>query len=339
MEEPKFQSNIKPKLENTPGSFETPEQMKNIEEVFKLSPELKIVIYEALGIIDFSILDNAEFVTLYRSEGKTTDRNDLPIISQASAGRWFTNDLTVAKTYSQTGDHKIYKVDVPKGFYEQAKLAEGVIAKGEIQLPVEVSEKKVILSDSNENSVDKDIWKEFLIFKKEKNEEVTFEQQKEAKELYAKYLETIFPESEVKEIVWHATEAEIDTFKNDQHFGTLKAAKDRIRALLDEEALYDAHYDGTSDFVEKFKNEKAKYYSVLLNMRELKEIEDGVVMGWEKDLLEKDKATSFEYINQHEDPGSKSYIVRNSDQIYVLGSQSDIEGFKKFVESKDQSNA
>ena len=45
----------------------------------------------------------------------------------------------------------------------------------------------------------------------------------------------------------------------------------------------------------------------------------------------KDKNIGFEYINFSEDRDSTSYAVPSQEQIHILGSKQDIEGFKSYV--------
>ena len=54
--------------------------------------------------------------------------------------------------------------------------------------------------------------------------------------------------------------------------------------------------------------------------------------------LKKKEADGFVYINKIENKGKDSYVVFEPEQIHVLSSKADIQGFKEFVDN-NQSNA
>ncbi len=77
------------KTEQNVEQFLFSEQEKNVQEVFKLSPELVNIAYEALRFVDFSVSENSGYITLYRAEGETVDRDKLLPFQKGNAGTWF----------------------------------------------------------------------------------------------------------------------------------------------------------------------------------------------------------------------------------------------------------
>jgi hypothetical protein len=146
-------------------------------------------------------------------------------------------------------------------------------------------------------------------------------------EQYSAYLDTIFPDSQVKDIVYHGSLENISKFNENQHFGTIDQANLRILRKADDEDRYD----------------DIRIYSALINVNNSKEVED-VGFDWSKEIqkAKKEGFDSLTYFNEGENyMGSKgnykysdnSYLVFNSENSYILGNKQDIEGFKKFVQS------
>jgi hypothetical protein len=138
-------------------------------------------------------------------------------------------------------------------------------------------------------------------------------------EEYSEYLDTIFPDSKVKDIVYHSSPNKFEKFK-ERHFGTyfsytpivgvyggnIYAALLNIKNPLilpdtkEEWANYDKEYRNYSNYTTDAEGYHIYKY-------------DGSV-----------EASSVT------DDG-KQVRVRNSEQIHILGSKQDIEGFKNFI--------
>lgn len=217
-------------------------------------------------------------------------------------------------------------------------------------------------------------------------------------EQYSQYLDTIFPDSKVKDIVYHGTNKKFETYtiKGDFgfHFGTKKAAEDRLEqkfkedvkdylyhvpeevlmedynfiikhnlinlknplrvpdsshfvssskldVFLEKKIITQKEYDyiqslypkfpeiskvgGMNDYFDELNNyqnnpqtiKANKEYQEIINRKISKSGYDGLV-----------------YKNEHEARGTDSYIVFEPEQIHILGSNKDIEGFKEFVGNK-----
>ena len=154
---------------------------------------------------------------------------------------------------------------------------------------------------------------------------------------YYKYLKTIFPESKVKDIFWHRGPEKIESFdrskirnRNGERFyfspiNTGRHGSQVTRALLDIKNLAKPYHDNFMEDVNKKHPEYTKgkskwfYLPAQIYVNADKYGYDGVF--------------AFEFGDDEE---SSEYSVYSPDQIHVLGSKKDVEGFKKYVKkSKD----
>jgi hypothetical protein len=116
------------------------------------------------------------------------------------------------------------------------------------------------------------------------------------------YLETIFPDSKVKDIVYHTnTRGRIETFNSEKGLfvtPTLELAK-----------TYKPGLNG-------------KRFQLLINAKKIDEVSEETIMDGKKqsgDTL------------MYSEPDYTEYVVFEPEQIHILGSKQDIEGFKEFV--------
>ena len=142
-------------------------------------------------------------------------------------------------------------------------------------------------------------------------------------EQYSQYLNTIFPESSVKDVVYHSSPNKIEKFK-DSLFGT-----------------YFSYSPIKGTYGENI-------YSVLLNVKSplvkpSPEDSSDVKEAYNKDYRNYNNPDSFspEGLGQYKYDASietstvtkegAQIKVRNPEQIHILGNKQDVEGFKKFV--------
>ena len=177
-------------------------------------------------------------------------------------------------------------------------------------------------------------------------------------EQYSKYLDSIFPDSQMKDIVYHGSDNnKLESFRENLrsgiHFGTIQQAKGR-RIATD------------TEFKKDF-----KFLPVLLNLKNPLKSKD---FDWEKagdafvywtpdtdlsdvdftqylldnkiatekdiqnsegdfDIIYKKGYDGVVYKNEGagENTGEDSFAVSRPKQIYILGNKKDIEGFKKYI--------
>ena len=158
-------------------------------------------------------------------------------------------------------------------------------------------------------------------------------------EQYSQYLDSIFPDSKVKDIVYHGS-----IYKNKQRFKKSTRVSGYYFATTPQEALQHAQRQLT-------KPEDANLYRILLNIKNPRILSKAI------DYEDLDTEVSFtigdelfydgadgiiaekveEYNTTYKTPEStwieKQIIAFEPEQIHILGNQEDIEGFKKFVNS------
>jgi hypothetical protein len=156
-------------------------------------------------------------------------------------------------------------------------------------------------------------------------------------EQYSQYLDTIFPDSQVRDIVYHGS-----IYSNKQKFKESTRVSGHYFATTPKEALQHAE--------RQLSNSKdATLYGILLNIKNPRVIDkvidyedlDTEVKFTKGDELFYDGADGIiaekveEYNTTYKTPEStwieKQIIVFEPEQIHILGSKQDIEGFKKFV--------
>jgi len=146
------------------------------------------------------------------------------------------------------------------------------------------------------------------------------------KEQYSLYLETIFPESKIKDIVYHGSPKKFPKFKDPSGSGL-------SHIWFSEKPL--THYYGEY------------MYSVILNIKNpLNEFDN---KDYNKEIRNYEIPINPEWVNNYHLTGElpqykydgtirgsrvadgKSITARTPKQIHILGSEQDIDGFKRFV--------
>ncbi len=170
-----------------------------------------------------------------------------------------------------------------------------------------------------------------------------------SQEQYIEYLKTIFPESKVKNIVWHGTEkGDIDKFKTKGSgdkvgklgamAGSLKAAtlksgrqdqswlrEEQRTPISKDSRLYSMRFNITKPkLVETLED------ATLLKREALETDYDGVIIRGMSLMNKKGRKFEFPVETGYGD----EYVVFHEDQIYVLGSKEDLLKFKEFLKEK-----
>ena len=139
-------------------------------------------------------------------------------------------------------------------------------------------------------------------------------------EQYSQYLDTIFPDSKVKDILYHGNLERVLNLKNNLHVGTKNQAVSRILNLQDEYNKYDV---------------EGKIYSLIINLKSFNRVKDAG-FDWSNVINKNKNVDGVVYLNTPESVFDKkaldSYLVFDKNNIHVLGNKEDTEGFKDFVQ-------
>lgn len=193
---------------------------------------------------------------------------------------------------------------------------------------------------SNENEIEKSQIKEGVDFVFEQNPELA---NIGTKEQYVKYLETIFPESKIRDIVYHGTQNNFDQFdenkisENSGNFGFYGKGfyftPDQrsihgdviVKALINIRNPY--HFDMKGDLSDS--NNLEKYFAKKIdetfcqNKKGYEDYYNELYDNYDGVVVHRNMGKSNDSISE--------ISIFNVSNIHILGSKADIENFKKFV--------
>lgn len=143
-------------------------------------------------------------------------------------------------------------------------------------------------------------------------------------EQYSQYLDQIFPDSKVKDIVYHGTNAEFDKFDKSKLKENTETALSKIGF----------NFVNSRRIASKY----GKLKSVILNIINLKEINIRdievpleVRSHYESYYASKLKNISEDGVILEFPEGQEEYVVFEPEQIHILSSKKDLEMFKNFI--------
>lgn len=161
---------------------------------------------------------------------------------------------------------------------------------------------------------------------------VTPQQKQQAQQLYSQYLDTIFPNSKVKDIVYHHSDTKLTEFKKEfpegyaAKKGVSSKAKFFLRKPLTEEFLSKRPYLG--QYLVNIVNPNI----MPVNADRSAKRDSGIKEGIKEALDNNQDSAIFDNIWDNR-TWSDVIVVFEPEQIHILGSKQDIEGFKSFIKS------
>jgi hypothetical protein len=151
------------------------------------------------------------------------------------------------------------------------------------------------------------------------------------KEHYIKYLETIFPESKVKNIVYHGSRNKFDIFDKSKiglNYGKLSLGFNFIFGL-------DLAYNYGGNIKSVLVNIKNPIYVKNIDGYTITDVIDNNFQEYKKQLLN----NSFDGILGISIKKEESVvIVKEQEQIHILGSNEDIQKFKNYIKKNKLEN-
>jgi GNAT superfamily N-acetyltransferase len=286
-----------------------------VQELFETNPELANAVYEALGLINTSEI---------QLDGPKCNPDNYEAISYSigMAG------VELEKEFQGKGyGTKVY-----------IALAEQLAKEGKT-LKSEAFGKEDINKSANR------VWKSLLnkgyAVDKGSYFEIQLKNKQQAQQLYSQYLDTIFPDSKVKDIVYHGANEPIEggkfakrdgaTGKGIWFSGSKKYAQIQMDRAQPSESLIGRKLRGAPTM-----------YQVVLNIKNPKNFYNatGALLVQTPSKFEEqydrktDDAALFHHPNSKKPATADSadqVVVFEPEQIHILGSKQDIEGFKEFV--------
>jgi len=158
------------------------------------------------------------------------------------------------------------------------------------------------------------------------------------KEQYSQYLDTIFPESKVKDIVYHGSKNKIDRVSLEKTRESqlikypdlptvdaffLTPSKITARAMTSEEAFINSALINSKN--------PLKVTTSLVKENNISTLAGTVLFTNSPEMISKYRKLGYDSFDSSSNAANE-YVVFEPEQIHILGSKQDIEGFKEFVE-------
>ena len=146
-------------------------------------------------------------------------------------------------------------------------------------------------------------------------------------EQYSQYLDSIFPDSKVKDIVYHVGYNNIEKFIKRENGIYFTDNLDYAKNLIIEKIKSDSLYAGVEITTEEAEKQLKKYIVILnsKNILKIPKVNSQII----KDLNKE----NFDTIKGVEDKSQniESYVVFEPEQIHILSSKKDFEMFRNFI--------
>lgn len=381
-------------VEQLGGSLNSQSTPESITELFESNPELANEVYEALGLTGNIIQDNKSY---YRGQLKPfkIDRNGNLILEPQYAG-WqeeisydkhkgmgisMSPDLSVANAQGNMFYEGSVNRPQDEGWMDERDAEDWITnAQNEGYYVLQVDKAYVTENFKdifdNENYEQRIGTTEPIIIPKGKfkienitpdvDTQITPQQKQQAQQLYSQYLDTIFPDSKVKDIVYRGSNDELlflgKDFGGEIYFSPIAEA---VKGYQEKHGkLYAAIINTLNPYLAKKQYETQEriptgYDSVLNYVPERIDLKGFNYTDRVLEFMEKHEKeyTSFEELRNaafkygsntvfEEEYGKGNEIgihhnsienvlpeikVKTKEQIHILGSKQDIEGFKEFV--------
>lgn len=332
---------------------------QQIEELFKANPELANEVYKTLGFNNYELTMDSFMPKKHWKIGhiidnpteaaNICDNTQIRVLNYIldkfgkpkEKGTFYAKPVTIwAKspindkqihhyTVAVRVNNKVYLYDMPQSEYiDYVSENKGKVIKEYKPRLIEYTPTNLqfYYGTSNENLHIQD---EVILTSDLINlNQLTSQQKQQAIEVYSEYLNTLFPNSKVKEIVHHGSRGDekIETFKStgiNKLAANVKAEDNTGIFFTDDPYIAATYGDGTF----------AGNYRVLLNIKNpIYPNTETVTSGSVGKYIDKYDGV----IGQEPDHPGTNIVVFEPEQIHILGSKKDIEGFKKFTKNKFQ---
>ena len=320
-----------------------------VQELFNSNPELANRVYSALGFnskLKTSLGKELEYKDAYVSKSRLKDFKQYKVLNENgnSIGTVvieYRGDKSVIlhPKLNVTGKgygKDLYKLVSSKFNVEIQEWNEGAIANTDSakkmwdSLEKEGSAKRIVDAEQGDN---------FRVL--QYNNQITPQQKQQALEVYSQYLDTIFPDSKVKDIVYHGTNEPIigekfivtegATGRGIWFSGSRKYAQIQMDRAQPSESLIGRPLRG-----------EPTMYSILLDIKNPKNFYNatGALLVQTPSEFNKqydrnnNDAALFHHPNSKKPITSDSadqVVVFESEQIHILSSKKDLEMFKNFI--------
>ena len=315
----------------------TEKQSKAIDDVFKEFPAIRDVFYKAIGINpklqlqDFktkigeqskSLKDSEEDAhkTINNSYAVDTNKEVLHKVVEGLYSMPDSNPYIDNYNPKSLESFLLYEFN---GRFDKKQLTNIIGNYRELVEKIQIQHKLFVLGEKEGVS-------------ELPNNLADLQQKEQAKQLYQKYLNSIFPDSKVKDIVYHHSDTKITEFKKEfpegyaARHGVSPKAKFFLRQPLKEEFLSKRPYLG--QYLVNIINPNV----MPVNADRSAKRNSGIKEGIQEALNNNQDGAIFDNIWDNR-TWSDVLVVFEPEQIHILGSKQDLQQAKEFVNSKSTS--
>jgi len=299
---------------------------EGVDFVFESNPELANEVYEALGFKRKQYASKLKELSERRGLATKWDLENSQLMKDIRVDKSqpkelkpnaADNNLTAIMLYGMKMS-ELQDKGLPEEMNEATTLAYRILNDFMFNIDELSFYEDILLENpeyaatlsTNENPV-KDFFENDIFEQVEKEKlEITPQQKQQAQQLYSEYLDTIFPDSKVKDIVYHKTDKIFDKFKKQ------------------ELAFY-----FTSSNTDNYTGVKyGQFLPSILNIKNPDKVvnKNNYIRG--RDNFQIENNNDGIIMSSFIPDGINWYVVFEPEQIHILGSKQDIKGFKEFVQ-------
>ena len=373
-----FKSNQETLDSDSSSQLKNEEVKPGVAELFESNPELANAVYEAAGF-NKSTFDT-KGITL--SEETSIGWMFIQLNNKKIGRVKFVNNgekgqlglsIEINEEYQNKGYGQIVHTlmaDLAKKDYKSNLYSDYQNSSQEIQLLNSLVKKGYAEKIGDVGKASKEYPDSFVTqeraFRIKTSDEIGTITPQKAQQLYSQYLDTIFPDSKVKDIVYHgsnnAEKIKNSKFLTKKDEDYLKQDTQTDNGIYFSTSKIEAATYANISTQEEFNTNKNKVLNVILNITSPKEFSsyytdvDALEDAMDKKLTQEEKqeyidsgegidfagAINDKYLEKLQQEGydsvvesGREYVVFEPEQIHILGSKQDVKGFKEFVGNKD----
>ena len=311
-----------------------------VKELFESNPELANQVYEALGFKTvyqgYNVLDSRDinYYTIDKKEAANYGKNIRTVVIDIKSNLL---DGTSNEYYNFVNqDQKLTN----KRFDLLDNTKEGLIKQEQFFK---------FLKKQGYNGLDFTKFSDSQYVITFSNLEITSQQKQQALQAYSQYLNTIFPDSKVKDIVYHGSKYKFEKFDKSK-LGSNTNPNKEFPQFNDSYLGFHftsnpEYYRARFEFGSKYEKNLNEYIAIL-NIKNPKDIADkdqfsqNDISYIKSEDVKNNDSIIYDYLDKVKVDFSKgektniytnNYVVFEPEQIHILGNKQDIEGFKEFV--------
>ena len=313
-----------------------------VEELFESNPELANVVYEALGFktnkinLDFEVINTEQGILI---NAFFNEKNVGFMDIQKSGNNYFVR--SVKSNFKNQGiGTEIYKKAIEYVTQQKGVLKPDMLSASESYSIYKKLEKENLFKIDSVSEQDADGRYEIIGQSTGKipSFKITPQQKQQAQQLYSQYLDSIFPDSKVKDIVYHGSKSkELKNFSLEQ---TRASQKQRYP---DQDTVDAFFFTPSQKTAKAMTSDEAVIYSIILDVKNPLKVTNELAVneGYPSMFatiaftnspfaIDKYRKKGYDAFDSS-DNAANEYVVFEPEQIHILGNKQDIEGFKEFV--------